>query len=579
MNFKKNAILILLSALPFSVFGQVNNSNQGTAPKNLNQQLIDGVIKSQANNESLRENALRSNLNSRPSVMKPSANSAMTATPDGPAQGTELDLTDQEKILSQEFVHDGRNLRMQKELCENLGDPRACQGKEPDSKFLGMDSGMVQALSRAYTMIAGSMDSGIVMAKPDPAKASTETAPADQKTNDRKDYCKFIAVASEGVAFFQQNLSSKNAQLPMGSESAQKEALYRAARSHKDKAKTHRQQFIGWGLTTACYTAMMSTGADLTSVSNWAKLIGAGVLTKFFKQQADLNQGYYKKVMAIANKIGGKGDCNPITEKDCYCAQEETMNDPKICLPELHGQKVKLGNYRVACLDANGKVDPKCTCIDADACLDKRFKSDIRPFGFGTAFNSAALRPLSNISRGQLTAADLSSATSGKLSAFNRNGLSKLSSKAPSSGSLTAAQEKSVRELSELGLAPKLGALLIKQRPSASAKSNLAKFRRGAFGSPSGGSRSSFRKRGKVLNFSGGSGLNKKVQKRVRGNQFSSFMNKFKKKGNKQRSGKVLNYSDRALRSAQISKDKDRPIFEIISRRYKVSAFKRLEVE
>ena len=607
----------------------VSNTSNGTATS-LSQQLSDGVQESQNNNETYYQNALANPSVQPGAVIQPSAAGAMIATPDGPEQNIQLNLTDQEKKLSEEYVHDGRALRMQEELCGEL-DPSACRGTEVDNKFMGIDAGMVMALSKAYTMVVGMMGvgggGGLAMEKgPKPdkdivkgdkgVKTSTTTTTQDGVTTkvevntnadgatttnttttdpdvkggepqtdtktegkeekDGQDYCKYIAIGIEAVALFQSQQSGKVANIPANQDTAQKEVLYKAARSHKDRAKTHNLQFVGWGATTACYVGMI-LGPAAASTGNILKLAGAGLMTWFFKEQADHNEEYYKKVKGIADQLPGKGDCNPVTEKDCYCSEETTMNDPAICLPQFHNNKVKLGNYRVACIDANAKVDPKCTCIDADACLDKRFMNEIKPFGFGTAFNSAATRPLSNLARGQLTAGDIASARNGSQNAFNQNGLSKIASQAGNPGGLNSGQQKTVQDLNKLGMPPKLAAFLAKSPTNSRITANGRRFRGGFFGRSRSGNRSfGTRKRRNVLNFRGGGGINKKKRRR---NKVPNFMSKFNKKGKSKKRGKVLNYQDKAMRSAQINKDKNRPIFEIISRRYKVSGYKRLNVE
>lgn len=639
MNWSVKAIFILIAIVPVFAFGQdtvptmpgttpdpIFNSNNGTSTPNLKNQLSDGVKESQANNETLYQNALANPSSAPGAVIKPSGDSAMIATPDGPAKGSELNLTDAEKRLSEEFVHDGKALREQEKLCAELEDPSACRGTEPKSKFAGMDSGMVMALSKAYTMVIGSMDMGFKMKpktsdvsadgniKPvtkgdvttsdirkdgkivgkektitnddgvstttkydaDGKETSSKTTKSDKK-KDQKDYCKYVAVGTEAVAMFQTQMTAKNAAIPAGKDTAQKEILYKAARTHKERAKSHKLQYTGWGITTGCYAYMLTLGGAQLTWGAGLKLASSWIMTAFFKDQADLNEEYYNSVKGIADKLPGKGDCNPITDKDCYCAQEETMNDPQVCLPELHANKIKLGNYRVACMDAQGQVDPKCTCIDADNCLNKRVMNKLKPFGFGTAFHSAALKPLNNLARGELTSQDLSSASNGELAAYNKRAIQKLNPKVPSSGALTSAQQKAVIDMNKMGLPPKFAALIAKQKITPRMNSNMARFRGGSVGRSSRGYRSSRRKRGNVLNFSGGSGINKKARRKSGGNQFSKFMNKMKK-GKGRRKGKVLNYQNRALQSAQISKDKDRPIFEIISRRYQVSGYKRLEV-
>ncbi len=605
MKLCLQAIITFLLITGGSALAQVSNSNNGTATPDLGAQLNQGVIDSQANNEAYYNQALQNPSVEAGAVIQPSGDGAMTQTPDGPERSTELNLTDAEKKLSEQFVHDGKALREQKEACDALDDPSACRGSEPKSKFMGIDSNMVKAISQMYSLVIGMGESGLShenTMSSDKATTETNTSGAkggkpagdkpvatDKKAADKgkegkdedstEDYCKYIAVGIEAVAFFQQTQSAKVADIPAGQTTSQKEILYKAARSHQDRAKTHSMQEIGWGATSVCYIAMLSTTpASWANWGNLAKLAASSTMFLFFRDQAKLNKGYYKSVKAIADKLPGKGDCNPVTEKDCYCGEEETMNDPNVCLPELHKQKVKLGNYRVACVDAQGKVDPTCTCIDSNACLDNKFMSQIKPFGFGSAFHSAATKPLSNLARGQLTAGDIASSRSGAQNAYIRKGLRDLASKVPSSGQLTSAQQNTVKGLNDLGLPPKLGAAFSKAPITASLKGNTFKGR--YLGAKS--ARRSYaraKKRGNVLNFSGGRGGRKKVSRKTSGNQFNKYLKKYGKKGKGRKSSKVLNYSDQAMRDADINKDKSRPIFEIISRRYKVSGYKRLNIE
>ena len=82
----------------------------------------------------------------------------------------------------------------------------------------------------------------------------------------------------------------------------------------------------------------------------------------------------------------------------------------------------------------------------------------------------------------------------------------------------------------------------------------------------------------KVLRFGGGSALRK--QQTYKKRTSSGFLSNLRrKKTSKSHSAKVMRFAKRAQEQAQISTNKERPIFDIISRRYKVSGWKRLEVQ
>jgi hypothetical protein len=81
-------------------------------------------------------------------------------------------------------------------------------------------------------------------------------------------------------------------------------------------------------------------------------------------------------------------------------------------------------------------------------------------------------------------------------------------------------------------------------------------------------------KGGQILDYSGGSGINKTARKD--GSKFE--MPAFGKKGAATNNVQILNYSEEAQRQASISRS-DRSIFEIISRRYQVSGAQKLTSE
>jgi hypothetical protein len=103
---------------------------------------------------------------------------------DGEKTAEEYDLTDKDRFESQVFVHDGLNNRQIQEECEKLKDSRACQGRG-GTKFLGIDSGMVQAVSKVYSMFGAVMGAsgggGFSAPKAEaPAEGATETATEGQ---------------------------------------------------------------------------------------------------------------------------------------------------------------------------------------------------------------------------------------------------------------------------------------------------------------------------------------------------------------------------------------------------------------
>ena len=90
-------------------------------------------------------------------------------------------LTDQDKDLSENFIHDGRVQRIYEEECTKDGETEeACLGEKADPKVLGMKSSMIGMLAKAYTMIigmggvGGELDSAVEEGAEEATKKGTE---------------------------------------------------------------------------------------------------------------------------------------------------------------------------------------------------------------------------------------------------------------------------------------------------------------------------------------------------------------------------------------------------------------------
>jgi hypothetical protein len=106
-----------------------------------------------------------------------------------------LNLTDQEKQISEEFVHQGMGNRVIDENCNKDDEMRKiCTGQSGKRKFLGLDSNMISMLSKAYALIGVSGDLGEL------SKNKTDGTGTEKAS----DYCKYIPTATETIAQFQQ---------------------------------------------------------------------------------------------------------------------------------------------------------------------------------------------------------------------------------------------------------------------------------------------------------------------------------------------------------------------------------------
>lgn len=482
----------------------------------------------------------------------------------------EYDLTDQARFESKVFIHEGLSNRTMEEKCEELDDPNACQGRGK-TKFLGVDSTIVQTVAKAYSIIGGMMGmSG------DAFDFELEEKNADGEKS-QKNYCTMIPAAGEMIAMFSQQTAQNALKAqPQTQETQQKETLYRAARSHDARAKSAKIQGVVWGATTACYAAYMAAGGI---VINWKVIAQAGAaafLTAFWLNEAKQQEKYASEIKRIASELPGRGDCNPHTQLNCYCSQKETMYDPVHCVPELHKRAIANDSFRVPCADKNLKPDASCDCISRDACFDQEFFSDMSAPGFVQFAKSSTGKNVGKLMRGELTSGALSGATTGN--SATRKLLSDLASKVDDNPSLNKDGLNVADQFEKAGI-PKPIARLIASRPTTSS----AKTRVAGLSADMNQSRQKFNvaktsKGTGVLRFNsatGKIGANKKKSD----TNYNSLFGKFKKKKNSGKRNSVLKFAQKAESQAQISKNKDRPLFEIISRRYQVSGWRRLEIQ
>lgn len=520
-------------------------------------------------------------------------NKSAGSGPNGEKTAEEYDLTDEARYESQIFIHDGLNNRQIKEECAKLKDSRACQGRG-GTKFMGVDSELVQAVAKVYSMfgaMVGASGGGGFQAKSDTGSTNSNSqqgqgqgqgqgqSQGQGEGESKKDYCAFIPAAGETLATFAQQMGQKTIVAEsQGKETPQKQQLYQASRSHATRAKTAKMQGTVWGSTAACYATYMAAGGITINWQVIAKAAGAGFLTVFWFNEAKQQEYYADEVKRIADELPGRGVCNPHTEKDCYCAQPETQYDPVHCVPELHKKAVAANSFRVPCSDKDMKPDASCDCVTRDACFDSEFFSKIKAPGFVQFANSSAGKDFRDLTRGTLNNGKLSAAANGT-SARARKLLGDLAPRVKGNPSLDKNGVKASDALKLAGVPGPVARLLASQRVTPQGKRKVASLTSG-FSRGSGNFKRTTRSasaRSNVLRFNR---TRSDIGSKSKGSKSSTnFMSKFKKKKSGRRGPKTLKFARKAQKNAEITKDKGRPIFEIISRRYQVSGWKRLEIQ
>ncbi|MCK6594280.1 MAG: hypothetical protein L6Q33_03700 [Bacteriovoracaceae bacterium] len=518
-----------------------------------------------------------------------------------------MDLTDQEKQLSENFIHQGKANRIVDEQCNSSDENKAiCAGRSGKHKFMGMDPAMVQMVSKAYAMIGAMGDvgelskgdgkglKGMFEKKAETPAVQNNNTPAKQDTGEAKpaangeenkkasDYCKYIPTATETIAQFQQMSAQQTmSELPQNQDTAQRDAFEKSAKAHDERAKQSQMQAVGWYGGAACYAARMATGGIAVDWASGLKLGAATLLGTFYQNEVGAHKEYAAKVREISAKLPGKGDCNPITDRLCYCSEPSTENDPQYCLKEMHKKAIAKNSVRTSCINDQMKSDPQCKCETSDTCFDKLILTENGvELGLSQGFANSPFKGVRDLVRGELKGGTLSSESYSAAMAAAKKALQDIASKLPEDNSPppTGDKKKVMDELIKRGFP----ALIAKQMALApmppGGEKYASKFQGGALANINAAAINAT-KGSNVLEFGGGNGLGTQGAK-AQGEEKNDFdLSKFasNNKG-KTPNAKVLSFLEKAQNQATIAK-KDQAIFEIISNRYQLSGRKRLEVE
>lgn len=524
-----------------------------------------------------------------------------SATGSMDATGVERDttnLTDAEKVLSENFIHDGMANRIVKEECEG-DNALLCRGQDPSTRSM-----MIQALARAYSMVIGmaggklkprgggegAAEGGAQSGEGSSASGqegqnaeggdSTAENGGDGESGEEKemnDYCRFVAIGTETFATFQQQFAQAGlTNMPTNADTQQRDTLLKAAISHEERAKQAKTQTIGWGATAACYWSMIAFAQV-----DWQlglKIGGSTLLAGFFHSEIKRHEGYADKIRGIADMLPGKGDCNPVTERLCYCAQPETMNDPTHCINEMRQNHLNKNAYMtMTCLDNRLQTDPACRCLETESCFDKKIENDLRGIGFGN-LEMQGIRPIQEMSRGSLSAGTLNNASRNIGALNNRLDRSPEIKKLLDSKPLSGSQNEDYKKLISAGLSPNVARLMALQPNVPGSDKNLGLFSGSGDFNTAGYTNNSAARRGSSdgsMYFSGGYGL--QYAPPTDSNEVINPFDKLKQNAEGERGpGNVLEFAERAERSAQITTRPDTLIFDIISHRYRQSAWNRL---
>lgn len=533
-------------------------------------------------------------------------------------------LTDKEVHEANNYVHQGRKQQVMQEECAKLSEkyntPMGCDDKssKPGQVFKGTTGVVIEeVLPKLYAIMGTAAMAGsggkILMkpegtdktkstgtnsnTKPDPTPketgsttadpggankpAGTDTKAADAKTEkgeERSDICIYIPMAGELVASGMQAAQEKNIAEAKPGVDAQKEGLHAVARTHDARAKTATIQGGIYAATAACYVSYIASGA----VVDWKlglKLGAATVMSGIFFKKANNHKKFASDVRAIASKLPGAGDCNPHTQTQCFCSEPtsrnvDIANFQKVCVPQqLASREGKLTSVPCSTLqNGNAVLDMECRCKRNNTCLNGQLASMGAEIGFGGYDLADPLRLLGEMN-GTMNEANVSN-FGAQLNARSKAALDKESiADVPSMRGLNAKENGLAKEMNKMGLPARMAAFAAQQAGSAPASASAPAIAgiKSDYGSDD--SYSGSTNRGTSYNYAGSTG-----SARRSGPGITPFKSPLDKSG-KPSAVQVETYSEEALAAADINKDTSKGIFDIISHRYRSSAWRRFEMD
>ncbi|MFP5459550.1 MAG: hypothetical protein ACLGG7_12510, partial [Bacteriovoracia bacterium] len=402
----------------------------------------------------------------------------------------------------------------------------------------------------------------------------------EEKGKERTDICVYIPMAGELVAAGMQKVQENKIQEQSSKPGAdaQREGLHAVARAHDARAKTATIQGGVYGATAACYTAYLAAGAQM----DWKlglKLGASAVMTGIFFKKAANHKKFAADVRAIANKLPGAGDCNPHTQTQCFCSEPtsrnvDIANYTKVCVPRELASGRDPKKTAIPCstiVNGNAVLDLECKCKRTNSCLNGQLSSMGAQIGFGGYDLADPLRLLNEMD-GQMNEANVESFGT-QLSARAKKLLDQNIADVPSMRGLTPKENNLAKEMNKMGMPARMAAFAAQQAGSAPASADSPQLSSIASSSDEEASTGSSQRSAGVRYNSGSYGSAPR-----RGQQMGAFKSPFDKNAN-QGAVQVDTYSQEAVAAADINKDTSKGIFDIISHRYRSSAWRRFEMD
>lgn len=497
---------------------------------------------------------------------------------------TTTGITDEQAKSAQSFVHQGVKDKKIKEGCAKLDN---CDESKIDSKGAVLPAMIENNIGKLYTVIFGGMSfisGGGPKVNVKPKKGTTPEI--DPKTNKPKqeqkaDFCMYGAMGYEVIAMGMQTAMQERTQNSTANlNDPQLAALVNLKETHKARKKTATYQSAVYGATFACYAARaaLSGGAISMDAKYIAKMTAAAAIAVLYKKKADKHNKAAKLVQKVIDSLPKAGDCNPWTGTACFCKETTSITlypaeYEEVCvmkITEAIADATVNSGCAITANDGTVTYDQSCTCKATNTCYMATVASYNPNFNLGANLMSDANKAYQDLSSGTLTEGSLG-AISDKANAIATKLNPKINTSNVPKVTLTDGQKASAETLGEL-------------MPSALANAAAATPESSMGASLMGGSSmsSALEKISPELKQKMGEEVSGNYSSKGGGNSMSvaeepgMTLPKIPGQEEEKSGTEVVTFAEKAISNADVSNSPETPIFDIISNRYRRSAWDKL---
>lgn len=489
-------------------------------------------------------------------------------------------LSDKQMSDAKNFVHQGIKDREIAKKCKEINNCKEENEGFPIEMMLGKAYAMMGMIGGGGGMIP-QLDKKPTAEQISAAKAKppVDGKPAKPETDKQNDWCMAMAMAYETIGgALQEHLQKKGDSEALGEGDQQLQSLISLREKHKARATTSTWQGGVYGAVTGCYVAMMASGKVAVDWKVGLRMAGAGALTALYLQKAQKHKKAVEKVQAVidAFPVAGK-NCNPWTRTACFCSEVTSkklypIQYQEVCVlnaGNFDTPKVALGC--AALVENKVEYDKECKCKANNSCMKSNLKAYNPKFGFGTNLMDDTNKTFNLLNSGEFDQGELARAAIKQAAVASRikiKGADKISA-----GPLNESQKKLAEEFSKM--MPENMARIAAAIPPSSYKGGI----KDSVGTASISSSEDNIKKEIANAISGNYKKGRGKDISIESDDPEFVMPKFGADAEEKSGGEndILSFTEKALSNADISHNPETPIFDIISNRYRVSGWRKLE--